>query len=66
MKIKNHDELMKAKKDAMKIVKQRSTASGAVAAIPVPGVDIAADMGIMIEVINKINKKFGLSPEEIE
>ncbi|PNZ03220.1 hypothetical protein CD144_13350 [Staphylococcus equorum subsp. linens] len=50
----------------MKIVKQRSTASGAVAAVPVPGVDIAADIGIMLEVIGKINKKFGLSSEEID
>ncbi|WP_239476279.1 hypothetical protein [Mammaliicoccus sciuri] len=50
----------------MKIVKQRSTASSAVAAVPVPGVDVAADIGIMLEVIGKINKKFGLSSEEID
>lgn len=50
----------------MKIVKQRSTASGAVAAVPVPGVDVAADIEIILEVIGKINKKFGLSSEEID
>lgn len=41
MKIQSKEELIKAKKAAMKIVKQRSTASGAVAAVPVPGVDVA-------------------------
>lgn len=56
MKIQSKDELIKAKKAAMKIVKQRSTTSGAV----------AADIGIMLEVIGKINKKFGLSSEEMD
>ncbi|MED4029953.1 hypothetical protein P4672_27405 [Priestia megaterium] len=31
-----------------------------------PGVDIGADITIMLELINSINKKFGLSPEQIE
>lgn len=66
LKIQSKDELIKAKKAAMKIVKQRSTTSGAVAAIPVPGIDVAADIGIMLEVIGKINKKFGLSSEEMD
>lgn len=50
----------------MKIVKQRSTASGTVAAFPVPGVDVAADIGVILEVIGKINKKFGFFIEEID
>ncbi len=66
MKIQSRDELIKAKKAAMKIVKQRSTTSDAVAAIPVPGIDVAADIGIMLEVIGKINKKFGLSSEKMD
>lgn len=66
MKIQSKDELYKAKDAAMKIVKQRATTSGAIAAVPVPGVDVAADIGIMLEVIGKINKKFGLSSEEID
>ncbi|MCU7557955.1 hypothetical protein [Macrococcus capreoli] len=66
MKIKNKEELNKAKKAAMKIVQQRSTASGAIAAIPIPGVDLAADVGLIMEVVNKVNRKFGLSHEEIE
>lgn len=66
MKIQSKDELYKTKKVEMKIVKQISTASGAVAAVPVSGVDVAADIGIMLEVIGKINKKFGISSEEID
>lgn len=64
MKIQSKNELYKAKKSAMKIVRQRSTVSGAAAAVP--GVDVAADIGIMLEVIGKINKIFGLSSEEID
>ncbi|MCZ6903539.1 MAG: hypothetical protein O7C58_05890 [Rickettsia endosymbiont of Ixodes persulcatus] len=49
MKIQSKEELFQAKKVAMKIVKQRSTASGAVAAVPVPGVDVASDIGLCLK-----------------
>lgn len=66
MKIQSKDELNRIKRTAMKIVKQRAATSGAVAAVPVPGVDVATDIGIMLEVIKKINRLFGLSAEEID
>lgn len=66
MKIKTMDELEQAKKSAMKIVKQRADTSGAIAAVPIPGMDIAADIGLIIELVKKINKKFGLTDDEID
>lgn len=66
MKIKTMDELEQAKKSAMKIVKQRAGTSGAIAAVPIPGMDIAADIGLIIELVKKINKKFGLTDDEID
>ncbi|QRN48621.1 hypothetical protein KYI11_00215 [Macrococcoides bohemicum] len=66
MKITNQKDLDKAKKAAMRIVKQRATTSGAIAAVPVPGVDVAADIGLIMEVVDKINKKFGLSNDQID
>ena len=66
MKIKNMEELEQAKKSAMKIVKQRAGTSGAIAAVPIPGMDIAADIGLIIELVKKINKKFGLTDDEID
>jgi len=59
-------ELERIKKEAKKMVRRRASLSGAAAVIPVPGVDIGADITIMMELISSINKKFGLSPEQID
>ncbi|ADV95588.1 hypothetical protein ACMXZI_17495 [Bacillus subtilis] len=59
-------ELDKIKKDCLKMVNKRATASGLAGAIPVPGVDVGTDVAIMMELIPKINRKFGLSEEQIE
>lgn len=48
------------------MVNKRATASGLAGAIPVPGVDVGTDVAIMMELIPKINRKFGLSEEQIE
>ncbi|MCU7558279.1 hypothetical protein [Macrococcus capreoli] len=66
MKIQSKEELLRAKKAAMKVVQQRSATSGAVAAVPIPGVDVATDIGLIMELVAKINRRFGLTPEEIE
>ena len=34
--------------------------------IPIPGVDIAGDIGLLLELIPAINQKFGLTPGQIE
>ncbi len=36
------------------------------ALIPIPGVDIAGDVGLLLQLIPAINEKFGLTPEQIE
>ncbi|MEK4718101.1 MULTISPECIES: DUF697 domain-containing protein [Priestia] len=59
-------ELERVKKEAKKMVKKRASLSSVAAAIPLPGVDISADVAIMFELINSINKKFGLTPEQID
>ena len=33
--------------------------------IPIPGVDIAGDVGMLMQLIPAINQKFGLTPEQI-
>ncbi|GAB1304011.1 hypothetical protein [Bacillus altitudinis] len=60
------EELNKIKKSCLKMVNKRATVSGVAGAIPVPGVDVSTDVAIMMELIPKINKKFGLSEEQIE
>lgn len=52
--------------ECYKLVTTRSGMSAAAAAVPVPGVDLATDIGLLVELIPKINRKFGLTPEQID
>lgn len=62
----NLSELDRIYNDAKSMVTKRAATSGLTAAIPLPGVDVAADVAIMMELLPAINKKFGLSHEQIE
>ncbi len=62
---KNLEELEQVKQECMQLVNKRALLSGAAAAVPLPGVDISADITIMIELLTEINKRFGLSEEQI-
>ena len=48
------------------MVTKRSGLSSAAAVVPIPGADIGADVMLLLEMIPMINRKFGLSPEEID
>ena len=58
--------LLKLRDECYEMVNTSSFFSGAVAAVPIPGVDIATDVSILMNLIPKINRKFGLSAEQIE
>jgi uncharacterized protein (DUF697 family) len=49
-----------------RIVMRRAAISAGVAVVPVPGLDIAADISLLARVIDEINAEFGLTPEQIE
>lgn len=34
--------------------------------VPVPGLDIAADVGLLLELLPAVNRKFGLTPDQID
>lgn len=59
-------ELNRVREECKSMVNKRASASAAAAVVPVPGVDIGADVAIMMELLPAINRKFGLSPEQIE
>ena len=59
-------ELEKIRKDCQWMVSKRALVSGAANLVPVPGADIAVDVGLMMELLPAINRKFGLSPEQID
>ena len=48
-----------------KQVRQRAAFSGAIAALPLPMVDAAADLGILMRLLPKISAEFELRPEDI-
>ena len=63
---KSVEELEKIRASCKTMVKKRAAVSGGAALIPIPGADIAADISMMLELIPTINRKFGLTPEQID
>ncbi len=48
------------------MVLRRAATSAGASVIPLPGLDIAADVGLLVKLLPAINRKFGLTPEQIE
>jgi len=48
------------------MVKRRALFAAGVAMVPLPGLDWLTDVGILVELLPRINAAFGLSPEQIE
>lgn len=48
------------------IVRTRAVASATVAMVPIPGLDMVADVALLARMIERINHEFGLSPQQIE
>jgi uncharacterized protein (DUF697 family) len=49
-----------------KLVTRRALISAGAAVVPVPGLDVAVDIGVLIGMIESINRAFGLTPQQIE
>lgn len=60
-----HD-LQAVTKRCRRMVTQRAAVAAGVALVPVPGLDWLADVGLLMQLLPKINAEFGLSPEQIE
>lgn len=48
------------------MVTTRATISASAAVVPIPGMDVGADIAILLEMIPAINKKFALDTEQVE
>ncbi|MDP2808546.1 MAG: hypothetical protein Q8O34_00165 [Rhodocyclaceae bacterium] len=59
-------ELEKIRASCKRMVRRRAATSGGMTLIPIPGVDIAGDVGMLLQLIPSINQKFGLTPEQID
>lgn len=49
-----------------KLATRRALISAGASIVPIPGVDIAVDIGVLMSMIEEINAAFGLTPEQIE
>ena len=49
-----------------KLATRRALISAGASVVPIPGVDIAVDVGVLISMIEAINAAFGLTPEQID
>ncbi len=63
---KTLDELDRIRASCKAMVKRRAATSGGMSLIPIPGVDVAGDIGLLLQLIPAINQKFGLTPGQIE
>jgi uncharacterized protein (DUF697 family) len=60
------EELNALRDECKSMVTKRAGLSATAAVVPIPGVDIGADVTLLLEMIPAINRKFGLTPEQIE
>ncbi|MCU0922086.1 MAG: hypothetical protein MUF16_17445 [Burkholderiaceae bacterium] len=53
-------------KECRRMVSRRALLAAGVAVVPIPGVDWATNVGVLLKVLPDINRKFGLSAEQVE
>jgi len=63
---RNDKEIEEAKKRSRKLLLKTAALAQAAAIIPLPGIDIAVDAAALLRLIPRINREFGLTPEQIE
>jgi len=59
-------EVARVREHCRKLVRKRAAISAGVAAVPLPGVDVLADLTAFATVVEEVNKEFGLTPAQIE
>ncbi|MFB5760011.1 hypothetical protein [Paenibacillus medicaginis] len=59
------EDLDRIRQECRSMVTKRAIASGGTALIPLPGADVFADVGILMQLLPAINAKFGLSEKDL-
>ncbi len=60
------EEIGAIRKRCKKLVSQRALVSAGASVVPIPGLDLATDVGLLAELIPQINREFGLTPQQID
>lgn len=59
-------DIEQVRAQCLMLVNKRAALSAGVAAVPLPGIDVVADLTSFAAMIEDINRAFGLTPEQIE
>jgi len=59
-------EIERVSEQCRALVRKRAAISAGVAVVPLPGVDMVADLGSFASMVEDINRAFGLTPAQIE
>jgi len=59
------EELDALRDECRAMVTRRAGLSAGAAVLPIPGLDLGADIALLVELIPAINQKFGLSAEQV-
>ncbi|MEC0109789.1 hypothetical protein P4H27_22730 [Paenibacillus taichungensis] len=60
------EQLEQVRKECRTMVKKRATASAGTTLVPLPGTDVLADVGMLMQLLPAINNKFGLSQKQLD
>jgi hypothetical protein len=60
------EDIAAVKARCKSMVTKRALASAGASMIPMPGLDVATDAALLLQLIPEINRAFGLTPEQIE
>jgi uncharacterized protein (DUF697 family) len=63
---KSMKEIEDAKVECERMLSKRALASAAAGLSPIIGPDVAADMALLLDLLPRINRRFGFAPEQIE
>ena len=58
-------ELDEVVRECRRMVSRRSMVAAGASAVPIPGVDWATDIAVLLKLIPDINRAFGLTPEQV-
>lgn len=59
-------DIQRVRDQCRALVRKRAAISAGVAAVPLPGVDVVADLGSFAGMVEDINRAFGLTPAQID
>ena len=54
------------RQECLRMARRRAALAGLSSLIPIPGIDIAADVALLMSVIEDINRRYGLSLQQVE